>query len=193
MMATKVRAAWVKPEYFLVSQVCVNLRLYLRSCLMCFRIYPLYCRMVHDFDFKTICGGPSRWPLPISLRKHRDGPCLFQSQIRKTCRRAASPEHLQAGGHVQKLLLQVRCEFCDLATRLMKVPSYTYDLTSTLQHNLVGSSRSVNGKWPFNDRYAWNFHLLTHAFGQESSSVRAHWILPLIHGHVDQASACSSL
>lgn len=64
--------------------------------------------------------------------------------------------------------------------------SYTYDLTSTLQHNLVGSSRNVHGKWPFNDRYAWNFHMLTAPFG-ENSNIRTQWMLPLVHGHVDQA------
>ncbi|KAJ6606402.1 SacI homology domain-containing protein [Mycena vulgaris] len=42
--------------------------------------------------------------------------------------------------------------------------SYTYDITSTLQHNLTGSSRSVQGDWPFNDRFAWNFHMMTAPF-----------------------------
>ncbi|RDB21467.1 Polyphosphoinositide phosphatase [Hypsizygus marmoreus] len=66
--------------------------------------------------------------------------------------------------------------------------SYTYDLTSTLQHNLTGSSRPVDGKWPFSDRYAWNFHLLTGPFeNQERFPLKAHWLLPLVHGHVDQA------
>ncbi|EEB91620.1 hypothetical protein MPER_09994, partial [Moniliophthora perniciosa FA553] len=65
--------------------------------------------------------------------------------------------------------------------------SYTYDLTSTLQHNLAGSSRNVHGKWPFNDRYAWNFHMLTAPFGEEEGNIRTQWILPLVHGHVDQA------
>ena len=72
--------------------------------------------------------------------------------------------------------------------------SYSYDLTSTLQHNLTGCSRSLVGKWPFNDRYAWNFHMLTAAFGHHDSlTVKAHWHLPLVHGHVDQASMSSRL
>jgi hypothetical protein len=67
--------------------------------------------------------------------------------------------------------------------------SYTYDLTSTLQHNLTATNRSVQGKWPFNDRFAWNFHLLTAPFtGQDGPAVKPHWLLPLVHGHVDQAS-----
>ncbi|KAL0573290.1 phosphatidylinositol-3,5-bisphosphate 5-phosphatase [Marasmius crinis-equi] len=64
--------------------------------------------------------------------------------------------------------------------------SYTYDLTSTLQHNLAGSSRNVYGKWPFNDRYAWNFHMLTAPFG-DNVNIRTQWMFPLVHGHVDQA------
>ena len=40
-----------------------------------------------------------------------------------------------------------------------------------------------------NDRFAWNHHLLTAAFGGSSPpSSRSHWLVPLIHGHVDQAS-----
>ncbi|GLB44123.1 putative sacI homology domain containing protein [Lyophyllum shimeji] len=66
--------------------------------------------------------------------------------------------------------------------------SYTYDITSTLQHNLTGSSRPTYGNWPFNDRFAWNFHLLTAPFsGQDRPSLRPHWLLPMVHGHVDQA------
>ncbi|KAJ7632128.1 SacI homology domain-containing protein [Roridomyces roridus] len=66
--------------------------------------------------------------------------------------------------------------------------SYTYDITSTLQHNLAGSSRPVQGDWPFNDRFAWNFHMMTAAFGEEDHRhARPYWILPLVHGHVDQA------
>lgn len=73
--------------------------------------------------------------------------------------------------------------------------SYTYDLTSTLQHNLTGSSRAVqDGPWPFNDRYAWNFHMLTAAFGDmETPHLKPQWILPLMHGHVDQASTYMTL
>ncbi|KAK7470217.1 phosphatidylinositol-3,5-bisphosphate 5-phosphatase [Stygiomarasmius scandens] len=64
--------------------------------------------------------------------------------------------------------------------------SYTYDLTSTLQYNLTGSSRQVHGKWEFNDRFAWNFHMLTAPFG-EGGPIKTNWLLPLVHGHVDQA------
>ncbi|CCM03213.1 uncharacterized protein FIBRA_05337 [Fibroporia radiculosa] len=70
----------------------------------------------------------------------------------------------------------------------MSVQSYTYDLTSTLQHNLTRTGLSPSRRWMFNDRYAWNYHLLTSPFCDgKSPSVKAHWLLPLIHGHVDQA------
>ncbi|KAH8822765.1 polyphosphoinositide phosphatase [Flagelloscypha sp. PMI_526] len=66
--------------------------------------------------------------------------------------------------------------------------SYSYDLTSTLQHNLVGSNRFVSDTWSFNDRYAWNFNLMTSPFSNaEAPPIRPSWLLPLVHGHVDQA------
>ncbi|RDX41180.1 hypothetical protein OH76DRAFT_1365037 [Lentinus brumalis] len=66
--------------------------------------------------------------------------------------------------------------------------SYTYDLTSTLQHNLTRSGLSPSRRWSMNDRFAWNHHLLTTAFkGSSPPSSRSHWLVPLIHGHVDQA------
>jgi len=58
-------------------------------------------------------------------------------------RRATLNEHIQAGGHVQELLSQVCVAFKDRECG----SSYTYDITSTLQHNLTGSSRSVQGDW----------------------------------------------
>ncbi|PPQ90287.1 hypothetical protein CVT25_013112 [Psilocybe cyanescens] len=66
--------------------------------------------------------------------------------------------------------------------------SYTYDLTSTLQHNLTGQTRSGENDWPINDRFAWNFHMLTASFvDQVNPSLKHYWLLPLVHGHVDQA------
>ena len=68
-----------------------------------------------------------------------------------------------------------------------KTPSYTYDLTSTLQCNITSQNRKMYGRWSFNDRYAWNYHMFEAAF-PDQDKVRAHWVLPIIHGHVDQAS-----
>lgn len=67
--------------------------------------------------------------------------------------------------------------------------SYTYDLTNTLQTNLtmpnpLGHNEGVRR---FNTRFMWNHHLLTPAFGLEGGDVSG-WVLPMIHGFVDQAS-----
>ena len=77
--------------------------------------------------------------------------------------------------------------------RLSSVPtqdhSYTYDLTSTLQHNLTRAGLPQHRRWMINDRFAWNHHMLTSPFSDgKSPALKNHWLLPLIHGHVDQAS-----
>ncbi|KAI0071223.1 hypothetical protein K474DRAFT_1712651 [Panus rudis PR-1116 ss-1] len=64
--------------------------------------------------------------------------------------------------------------------------SYTYDLTSSLQFNLT---KAVSDR-TFNDRYAWNHYLMTKPFaGKEGFDplTKSFWLIPLIHGHVDQA------
>lgn len=68
--------------------------------------------------------------------------------------------------------------------------SYTYDLTSSLQSNLT---RPLATSRVFNDRFVWNHHLMTKPFvGSESPPKQPCWLLPLIHGYVDQASECHS-
>ena len=70
--------------------------------------------------------------------------------------------------------------------------SYTYDITSTLQSNATSRNQSNMGPWPFTNRFAWNFHLFAAAFeNPERDAPKARWVLPLIHGHVDQASSQS--
>jgi hypothetical protein len=83
-----------------------------------------------------------------------------------------------------------RChQTISLGCLLTHAYSYTYDLSSTLQHNLSSCNRPRQGKWPFNDRYAWNFYMMTTAFeNQGYLASRSYWLLPLVHGHVDQAS-----
>jgi phosphatidylinositol 3,5-bisphosphate 5-phosphatase len=66
--------------------------------------------------------------------------------------------------------------------------SYSYDITSTLQNNLTKPERFNATRWPFNDRYVWNFHMIAAPFKDSPAGVRRPWLLPLIHGHVDQAS-----
>ncbi|KOS13924.1 polyphosphoinositide phosphatase [Malassezia pachydermatis] len=80
--------------------------------------------------------------------------------------------------------------------------SYTYDLTRTLQENMTGPR--VNGQlyrtmaWGYNEKFMWNFHLLTPAFEdcrnveapeaqREELLAKRQWVIPLLHGFVDQA------
>ena len=66
--------------------------------------------------------------------------------------------------------------------------SYTYDLTSTLQDNLTRPPTDSNKL--FNDRFAWNYHMMAAPFADKEAPKRPfRWLLPLVHGHVDQASA----
>lgn len=70
--------------------------------------------------------------------------------------------------------------------------SYSYDITRTLQHNIVRERqtlRSGNANIPersHNSMFVWNHHLLDPA----SRALRNtdDWCLPVIHGFVDQAS-----
>ena len=98
--------------------------------------------------------------------------------------------------------------------------SYTYDITSTLQQNLTQTRRSslrtdAGALIPYNDRFAWNHHMLiplvdrkqydkddSYPISDEKSSSTtkslprrqpSQWILPLMHGHVDQASTILTL
>lgn len=61
---------------------------------------------------------------------------------------------------------------------------YSYDLTNTLQKNLTVADQ--RRKW--NTRFMWNYYLLAPAFNLEEPRGRSRWVLPLIHGFVDQAS-----
>lgn len=63
-------------------------------------------------------------------------------------------------------------------------PSYSYDITNTLQTNLTVPAK--DRLW--NTRFMWNHHLLSPAFELEQPRGRSRWVLPLIHGFVDQAS-----
>jgi hypothetical protein len=61
---------------------------------------------------------------------------------------------------------------------------YSYDITNTLQTNLTTSTTER----PWNTRFMWNYRLLKPAFTLEEPKGRSKWVLPLIHGFVDQAS-----
>ncbi|SCV68789.1 BQ2448_910 [Microbotryum intermedium] len=72
--------------------------------------------------------------------------------------------------------------------------SYTYDVTHTLQHNLTRAGGAPldddggGGNDPlkmYNDKWVWNRFLLKPAFVHLKQD--SPWVLPLIHGFVDQA------
>ena len=54
--------------------------------------------------------------------------------------------------------------------------------------NLTKPDRFRDSKWWFYDRYVWNFHMLSAPFNGEATRNGHAWLVPLIHGHVDQAS-----
>ena len=69
--------------------------------------------------------------------------------------------------------------------------SYSYDITNTLQRNMVRSRSDSNNDASdlppvdFNDMFVWNHHLLEPAY---QTLTKVHdWCLPIIHGFVDQA------
>lgn len=81
--------------------------------------------------------------------------------------------------------------------------SYTYDITNTLQRNLTRpmtrsqhlaeSSLPVDERQPhdINDKFVWNHNLLHSALVDLPEP--SHWVLPIIHGFVDQASQYTCL
>ena len=72
------------------------------------------------------------------------------------------------------------------SSQLRILNSYTYDLTSTLQHNLT---RPEAFGRIYNDRFAWNYSMIARPFEDMGiQPTRSQWLLPLVHGHVDQAS-----
>lgn len=70
--------------------------------------------------------------------------------------------------------------------------SYSYDITHTLQHNILFERETLNHELeahtqrPRNTMFMWNHHLLDAA---SKSLNKVHdWCLPIVHGFVDQAS-----
>ncbi|GAA6032708.1 hypothetical protein JCM8097_000752 [Rhodosporidiobolus ruineniae] len=59
--------------------------------------------------------------------------------------------------------------------------SYSYDITNTLQRNLLRGDAFL----PPADKFAWNWHLLTPL--RRALKLDSPWILPLVHGVVEQA------
>lgn len=68
--------------------------------------------------------------------------------------------------------------------------SYSYDITRTLQHNIIQQRTAINkgASRPdddFNDMFVWNQHLLKPA--TTALKKPYDWCLPIVHGFIDQA------
>ncbi len=72
--------------------------------------------------------------------------------------------------------------------------SYSYDVTRTLQHNLIHERQSLqqeskhHTQHDVNKMFVWNHHLLKPAAALIKNTYD--WCLPIIHGFIDQASRC---
>jgi len=69
--------------------------------------------------------------------------------------------------------------------------SYSYDITHTLQHNIIRQRQAMNegqhqADLAFSSMYVWNHHLLKPAIAALKHPFN--WCLPIIHGFIDQAS-----
>ena len=75
--------------------------------------------------------------------------------------------------------------------------SYSYDITRTLQHNIVRERQTLhkgNADIPerrHNSMFVWNHHLLDPAL--KALKDIDDWCLPIIHGFVDQASESTAM
>lgn len=69
--------------------------------------------------------------------------------------------------------------------------SYSYDITRTLQHNIIrqrealGKGLAKPGDHDYNDMFAWNHYLLEPAKSHMRNAYD--WCMPIVHGYVDQA------
>ncbi|RUS30451.1 SacI homology domain-containing protein [Jimgerdemannia flammicorona] len=65
--------------------------------------------------------------------------------------------------------------------------SYTYDLTHTLQYNMTRPPQTAdNCESNYNDMFIWNHYLLENGF--KSLKTNSEWILPIVHGFVEQTN-----
>lgn len=80
--------------------------------------------------------------------------------------------------------------------------SHTYDVTRTLQENMTGPRVAhrihSTSAWGYKEKFMWNYHLLVPAFSDcqcqrpdepmaSSQLAKRQWVVPLVHGFVDQA------
>lgn len=70
--------------------------------------------------------------------------------------------------------------------------SYSYDITRTLQHNIVRQREALSkglahpDNHDYNDMFAWNHYLLGPAKVHMRNTYD--WCMPIVHGYVDQSA-----
>ncbi|RPB04274.1 hypothetical protein L873DRAFT_1799772 [Choiromyces venosus 120613-1] len=70
--------------------------------------------------------------------------------------------------------------------------SYSYDITRTLQHNIIRQREALSkglakpDNHDYNDMFAWNHYLLEPAKSHMRNAYD--WCMPIVHGYVDQAA-----
>jgi hypothetical protein len=75
--------------------------------------------------------------------------------------------------------------------------SYSYDITRTLQHNIMTERAAIakGCSYPhdhdYNSMFVWNSYLLSAATAALKNTYD--WCLPVIHGYIDQAGMCTPL
>ena len=74
--------------------------------------------------------------------------------------------------------------------------SYSYDITHTLQYNIIAERAAVAKGVPYphpqdyNPMFVWNDYLLQPAIGALKNTYD--WCLPIIHGYIDQSGTFKS-
>jgi hypothetical protein len=60
--------------------------------------------------------------------------------------------------------------------------SYSYDLTRSLQENILATTSQPFPPPPYKDMYAWNYFLTRELEECTNSLTSYHWVMPIIHG-----------
>ena len=75
--------------------------------------------------------------------------------------------------------------------------SYSYDITRTLQHNIMAEREAIAKGMPYphdqdyNSMFVWNSYLLQPAVSALKNTYD--WCMPVIHGYIDQSGMFNDL
>ncbi|KAG2363998.1 polyphosphoinositide phosphatase [Suillus spraguei] len=96
------------------------------------------------------CENTEMMPVPSNHKIERPAE---EQRLVNTFKQVDMSKNFTSGGQYQSAQ-------AFLISVIMPQSSYSYDITSTLQNNLTKPERFNSTKWPFNDRYVWNFHMI---------------------------------